>query len=134
VNFNERCARTSPQCDFPTLASRAPRRELAIRATLNGDRIVMVDGVGNRVPERTHHAFMRSRRADRVGKTPKQLLTGQAHAHWLELLGFEQSLAGLTSAPTDAPQVLLNPSTIHARPPRLAAPARSPVLPGNGRS
>ncbi|MBW8833376.1 MAG: hypothetical protein JF606_29185 [Burkholderiales bacterium] len=59
--------------------------------------------------------FMRSRRADRVGKTPKQLLTGQAHAHWLELLGFEQSLAGLTSAPTDAPQVLLNPSTIRAR-------------------
>jgi hypothetical protein len=37
-----------------------------------------------------HRVFMRSRRAERVGKTPKQLLTGQAHAHWLELLGFER--------------------------------------------
>jgi hypothetical protein len=37
-----------------------------------------------------HRVFMRSRRAERVGKTPRQLLTGQAHAHWLELLGFER--------------------------------------------
>lgn len=37
-----------------------------------------------------HRVFMRSRRAERVGKTPKQLLTGQAHPHWLELLGFER--------------------------------------------
>jgi len=36
-----------------------------------------------------HRVLMRSRRAERVGKTPKQLLTGQPHAHWLELLGFE---------------------------------------------
>jgi hypothetical protein len=36
-----------------------------------------------------HRVFMRSRRAERVGK-PKQLLTGQAHAHWLELPGFER--------------------------------------------
>jgi hypothetical protein len=25
---------------------------------------------------------------ERVGKTPAELLTGQAHPHWLELLGF----------------------------------------------
>lgn len=37
-----------------------------------------------------HRVFMRSRRAERVGKTPKQLLTGQAYPHWLELLGFER--------------------------------------------
>jgi len=37
-----------------------------------------------------HRALMRSRRAERAGKMPKQLLTGQAHAHWLELLGFER--------------------------------------------
>jgi len=37
-----------------------------------------------------HRVFMRSRRADRVGKTPRQLLTGQAHARWLQLLGFER--------------------------------------------
>ena len=37
-----------------------------------------------------HHVFMCSRRTERVGKAPKQLLTGQAHAHWLELLGFQR--------------------------------------------
>ena len=37
-----------------------------------------------------HRVFMRSRRAERVGKAPKELLTGQAHPHWLELLGFER--------------------------------------------
>jgi hypothetical protein len=37
-----------------------------------------------------HRVFMRSRRAERAGKTPRQLLTGQAHALWLELLGFER--------------------------------------------
>ena len=37
-----------------------------------------------------HRVLMRSRRAERVGKTPKELLTGQAHARWLELLGFER--------------------------------------------
>jgi len=37
-----------------------------------------------------HRVFMRSRRPERVGKTPRQLLTGQAHSHWLELLGFER--------------------------------------------
>ena len=37
-----------------------------------------------------HRPFMRSRRAERAGKSPKQLLTGQAHPHWLELLGFQR--------------------------------------------
>ena len=35
-----------------------------------------------------HRTFLRSRVAERVGKSPKQLMTGQAHAHWLTLLGF----------------------------------------------
>lgn len=37
-----------------------------------------------------HRPFMRSRRAERVGKMPKELLTGHAHAHWLELLEFQR--------------------------------------------
>jgi len=37
-----------------------------------------------------HRVFMRSRRVERVGKSPRQLLTGQAHAHWLEVLGFQR--------------------------------------------
>lgn len=34
--------------------------------------------------------FMRSLKPERVGKSPKQLLTGEAHPYWLELLGFER--------------------------------------------
>ena len=34
--------------------------------------------------------FMRSLKPERVGKSPKQLLTGEAHMHWLELLGFKR--------------------------------------------
>jgi hypothetical protein len=35
-----------------------------------------------------HRTFLRSRCPERVGKSPAQLLTGKAHPHWLELLGF----------------------------------------------
>ena len=35
-----------------------------------------------------HHPFQRSQHSKRVGKTPAELLTGQSHPHWLELLGF----------------------------------------------
>ena len=34
--------------------------------------------------------FIRSRVSERVGKSPTELLTGQPHQHWLELLGFER--------------------------------------------
>ncbi|MGD1896605.1 MAG: hypothetical protein ACFB16_06585 [Phormidesmis sp.] len=37
-----------------------------------------------------HRQFMRSQVPERVGKSPKQLLTGEVHPHWLELLGFER--------------------------------------------
>jgi hypothetical protein len=37
-----------------------------------------------------HRQFMRSLKPERVGKSPKQLLTGKAHPHWLELLGFKR--------------------------------------------
>ena len=37
-----------------------------------------------------HRYFIRSEVPERVGKSPKQLLTGDAHPHWLELLGFER--------------------------------------------
>lgn len=35
-----------------------------------------------------HHKFVRSHHADRVGKSPAELMTGNKHPHWLELLGF----------------------------------------------
>ena len=30
-----------------------------------------------------HRLFVRSEHRERVGKSPKELLTGQRHAHWL---------------------------------------------------
>jgi hypothetical protein len=36
-----------------------------------------------------HRRFMRSEYKERVGKSPKDILTGETHQHWLELLGFE---------------------------------------------
>mgnify|MGYP001585536421 CR=1 FL=1 len=35
-----------------------------------------------------HRRFRRSERPERVGKSPRELLTGQTHTHWLELLGY----------------------------------------------
>ena len=32
---------------------------------------------------------MRSEYAERVGKSPTELLTGKQHQHWLEMLGFQ---------------------------------------------
>ena len=37
-----------------------------------------------------HRCFLRSRVPERMGKSPQQLLTGQPHPHWLELLGFKR--------------------------------------------
>ena len=37
-----------------------------------------------------HRRFQRSDRDERVGKSPAELLNGQAHRHWLELLGYER--------------------------------------------
>lgn len=36
-----------------------------------------------------HRRFIRSECKERVGKSPKELLTGKSHEHWLEMLGFE---------------------------------------------
>ena len=35
-----------------------------------------------------HRRLERSDRPERVGKTPAELLTGQTHPHWLEMLGY----------------------------------------------
>ena len=37
-----------------------------------------------------HRRFPRSRRPERVGKSPAELLTGQTHPHWLEMLGYSR--------------------------------------------
>ena len=35
-----------------------------------------------------HRRFMASRVPERIGKSPTELMTGEKHPHWLELLGF----------------------------------------------
>ena len=35
-----------------------------------------------------HRWYLRSEDPSRVGKSPAELLTGEPHAHWLELLGY----------------------------------------------
>lgn len=37
-----------------------------------------------------HRCFPRSERPERTGQSPRQLLTGQAHPHWLEMLGYQR--------------------------------------------
>ncbi|MGC1219079.1 MAG: hypothetical protein WA883_16520 [Phormidesmis sp.] len=37
-----------------------------------------------------HRQFMRSECEERVGKSPTELMTGESHPHWLELLGFQR--------------------------------------------
>ena len=36
-----------------------------------------------------HHPFVRSAHPEKTGKSPVELLTGEKHPHWLELLGFK---------------------------------------------
>jgi hypothetical protein len=37
-----------------------------------------------------HHRFERSERSEREGKSPREVLSGQQHEHWLELLGYKR--------------------------------------------
>jgi len=37
-----------------------------------------------------HRRFLRSEYPQRTGKSPKEILTGETHPHWLSLLGFQQ--------------------------------------------
>jgi hypothetical protein len=37
-----------------------------------------------------HRRFLRSEHAERVNKSPAELLTGQTHPHWLEMLGYNR--------------------------------------------
>ncbi|WP_199194265.1 hypothetical protein [Pleurocapsa sp. CCALA 161] len=37
-----------------------------------------------------HHTFMTSRKLERKGKSPTELMTGEKHPHWLEMLGFQR--------------------------------------------
>jgi hypothetical protein len=53
-----------------------------LRQTLGNDYLALLQFFLN------HRRFSRSEHAERVGKSPAELLTGQTHPHWLELLGY----------------------------------------------
>jgi hypothetical protein len=38
-----------------------------------------------------HRRFLRSEQPERVDQSPAELLTGQPHPHWLEMLGYSRS-------------------------------------------
>ena len=75
----------TPRCSsmVENLNSRL-RNYFTLRRQLGGEYLGLLQYFLN------HRTFLRSRVADRAGKSPKQLMTGQAHAHWLTLLGFGQ--------------------------------------------
>ena len=37
-----------------------------------------------------HNPIQRSARAERVNKTPAEIMTGESHPHWLEMLGYQR--------------------------------------------
>jgi hypothetical protein len=53
-----------------------------LRRQLGGDYLSLLQFFLN------HRRYLRSDNPDRVGKSPAELMTGQGHAHWLELLGY----------------------------------------------
>jgi hypothetical protein len=46
-----------------------------------------------------HRRFLRSEHPERVDRSPAELLTGQGHAHWLELLGLADPLRNEPASP-----------------------------------
>ena len=59
------------------------RNYFFLRKTLGSDYLELLQYFLN------HRRFMRSSRSERIGRSPKELLTGESHDHWLELLGYE---------------------------------------------
>jgi hypothetical protein len=73
----------TPRCSsmVENLNSRL-RNYFTLRRQLGGEYLGLLQFFLN------HRTFLRSRVAQREGKSPKQLMTGQTHPHWLTLLGF----------------------------------------------
>jgi hypothetical protein len=58
------------------------RNYFFLRRSLGEDYLVLLQFFLN------HRRYLRSEHAHRVGKSPAELLTGESHGHWLELLGY----------------------------------------------
>jgi hypothetical protein len=60
------------------------RNYFFLRRQLGADYLVLLQFFLN------HRRFLRSEHAERVDKSPAELLTGNAHPHWLEMLGYSR--------------------------------------------
>ena len=60
------------------------RNYFFLRRQLGGDYLALLQFFLN------HHRFVRSAHVERVGKSPAELLSGERHRHWLELLGYQR--------------------------------------------
>jgi hypothetical protein len=60
------------------------RNYFFLRRQLGSDYLVLLQFFLN------HRRFLRSEHPDRVDKSPAELLTGQTHPHWLEMLGYQR--------------------------------------------
>ena len=56
-----------------------------------------------------HRRYLRREDPSRVGKSPAELLTGQRHAHWLELLGYTRLGSHGAEAPARQPGTRVHP-------------------------
>jgi hypothetical protein len=75
----------TPRCSSMVKNLNSRRRNyFTLRRQLGGEYLSLLQLFLN------HRTFLRNRVDERVGKSPKQLMTGQAHPHWLTLLGFGQ--------------------------------------------
>jgi hypothetical protein len=60
------------------------RNYFFLRKQLGGDYLKLLQFYLN------HHRYQRSERGERQGKSPREVLSGQKHEHWLELLGYQR--------------------------------------------
>jgi hypothetical protein len=60
------------------------RNYFSLRREIGSDYLVLLQFFLN------HRRFLRSERLERVGKSPAELLTGQLHPHWLDMLGYSR--------------------------------------------
>jgi hypothetical protein len=60
------------------------RNYFFLRRQLGSDYLVLLQFFLN------HRRFLRSEHAERVDRSPAELLTGQSHPHWLEMLGYRR--------------------------------------------
>lgn len=60
------------------------RNYIFLRRQLGSDALALLQFFLN------HRRFLRSEHPERVGRSPAELLTGQTHPHWLEMLGYQR--------------------------------------------